>query len=100
PPAEDLSECFSLRAGYSTVDIMGHVNNARYVEWISDCFSIDEYQARRPAWLQINYLNEVKPGETVTLLRGERGEQPGCWYITGMNQVSGAKAFEAEFLWQ
>ncbi len=100
PAMDNLSECFTVQAGYSVVDLMGHVNNARYIDWISDCFSMDEYQAGRPAELQVNYLNEVKPGESVTLLRGERSDKPGCWYITGMNQTSGAKAFEAEILWK
>jgi medium-chain acyl-[acyl-carrier-protein] hydrolase len=99
-PVDQLSECFTVQAGYSMVDLMGHVNNARYIDWISDCFSVEEHQSHRPAELQINYLNEVKPGEAVTLLRGERSEKAGCWYITGMNKTSGAKAFEAEFFWK
>lgn len=97
---EDLCECYTQPVGYSAVDIMGHVNNARYVEWISDCFSIEEHQAHRPAWLQINYINEVKPGEQVSLQRGARQESPLTWYITGTNQNTGAKAFEAELGWQ
>jgi acyl-ACP thioesterase len=99
-PVDELSECFTVRAGYSVVDIMEHVNNARYIEWISDCFSIDEHQAWRPKALQINYLNEVKAGETIALLRGPRPEAQNSWYITGMNQSSGSKAFDAEISWE
>lgn len=98
--AEALSECFTLTAGYSNIDIMQHVNNCRYIEWISDCFSMEEHQARRPKSLQINFLNEIKPGETVTLLRGPRPENPNCWYITGSNQTNPSKAFEAEIIWE
>jgi medium-chain acyl-[acyl-carrier-protein] hydrolase len=97
---EKLTECFTVQAGYSMVDLMGHVNNARYIDWISDCFTVADYQAHLPAELQINYLNEVKPGEAVTLLRGQRQDQTNCWYITGINQTSSAKAFEAEFRWK
>ncbi len=97
---EGLTECFTVQAGYSAVDLMGHVNNARYIDWISDCFTFEEHQVCRPAELQINYLNEVKPGESVTLFRGQRRENTDCWYITGINQASSAKAFEAEFLWK
>jgi acyl-ACP thioesterase len=99
-PEEDLSPCHTLTVGYSALDIMGHTNNARYIEWISDCFSIEEHQAQRPAWLQINYLNEVKPGDTVQLLRGQRRDTPGLWYLCGINPASGVKAFEAEMCWQ
>ncbi len=100
PVVEALSECFTVRAGYSMVDLMGHVNNARYIDWISDCFPLADYQARQVDWLQINYLNEVRPGESVTLLRGQRPDDAQRWYITGMNQNSGAKAFEAEIQWR
>lgn len=99
-PVEALRECYTLHAGYSMVDIMGHVNNARYIDWISDCFGIDEYRARRCAWLQINFLNEVKPGETVLLQRGEHPDRPAVSYIAGTNQSTGARAFEAEMGWE
>lgn len=97
---ENLEPCYALTVGYSALDIMGHTNNARYIEWISDCFSIEEHQAQRPAWLQINYLNEVKPGETVQIMRGQRGEPSGLWYLCGINQATGVKAFEAEMCWE
>ena len=100
PPASDvLSECYTLQAGYSTIDLMGHVNNVRYIDWISDCFPIHEYEDRRPSWLQINYVNEIKPDEKVNLLRAPYPDNPNRWYITGMNQSSGAKAFEAAIEW-
>jgi acyl-ACP thioesterase len=96
---EALSECFTLQIGYSAVDVMEHVNNARYVEWISDCFSIAEHQERRLDWIQVNFLNEVLPGEKVTLLRGNHSSDPKAWYITAVNQSTGSKPFEAEVHW-
>lgn len=100
PAVEALNECMTVQAGYSIVDLMGHVNNVRYIDWISDCFPIEQHQARRIAWLQINYINEIKPGETVNLLRAPYPEDPHRWYITGTHQNSGAKAFEAALQWQ
>lgn len=99
-PEEALEPCHTITVGYSALDIMGHTNNARFVDWISDCYSIAEHQAGRPAWLQINYLNEVRPGETVQLLRGQRSGEPGVWYLCGIIQTSGVKAFEAEMCWK
>lgn len=99
-PDEELQSCCTLPVGYSSVDVMGHVNNARYIEWIGDCFSLDEHRANRPHWLQINYLNEVLPGEQVTLQRGLRSGSPRVWYIAGMNTSTGTRAFEAEMGWE
>jgi acyl-ACP thioesterase len=97
---DGLNDCFTIQAGYSMVDLMGHVNNVRYIDWICDCFPISEYQERKPGWLQINYNNEVKPGEGVCLQRAPYPTEPGSWYIAGTNQTSGAKAFEAKFHWE
>lgn len=99
PAVETVDECFSLRAGYSDVDIMGHVTNARYIDWISDCFSMDEHRQHKPGWLQINYLNEIKAGESVSLLRGQRPEDAKSWYLCGMNRSNNTRAFEAELHW-
>ncbi len=99
PAVDGLKECFSIQAGYSMADLMGHVNNVRYIDWISDCFPIAEYQDRRPSWLQVNYINEIMPGEKVRLLRAPYPDGNGRWYITGMNQTSGARAFEAVIQW-
>lgn len=99
-PDDELQSCCTLPVGYSSVDVMGHVNNARYIEWIGDCFSLDEHRSNRPHWLQINYLNEVLPGEQVTLQRGPRTGNPRVWYIAGINTITGARAFEAEMGWE
>jgi medium-chain acyl-[acyl-carrier-protein] hydrolase len=94
-----MQECMIVEARYSTVDLIGHVNNARYIDWVSDCFSFEEHQAGQLCWLQINYINEVRPGETVRLARGAYPENTNQWYITGTNQHTGQKAFEAALEW-
>jgi medium-chain acyl-[acyl-carrier-protein] hydrolase len=100
PAVEGLEEQFVTRAGYSTVDLMNHVNNARYIDWICDCFSFDEHTMLQPSWLQINYVNEVKPGEPVALLRGAYPGQENTWHIAGSNLATGLKAFEAAMAWE
>jgi hypothetical protein len=100
PPAEGLEDQMVTRAGYSTIDLMGHVNNARYIDWISDCFTFEEHLTKKLSWLQINYVNEVKPGEPVALQRGAYPGGLNTWYITGTNLVTGAKAFEAQVGWE
>jgi medium-chain acyl-[acyl-carrier-protein] hydrolase len=99
PPAVPLEERLVARADYSAVDLMGHVNNTRYIDWLSDCFSFTEHQAMQPAWLQINYINEVKPGEVVTIQRAPYPEPEHAWFLTGTNLTTGTKAFDAQIGW-
>ena len=65
---KDLAEKRTVQADYSMVDIMGHVNNTRYVDWVMDCFPFEHHRSHRLAWLQVNYNSEVLPGE----------QAPGC----------------------
>jgi medium-chain acyl-[acyl-carrier-protein] hydrolase len=99
-PGDDLPELLCTTAGYSAIDMMGHVNNARYVEWICDCFPIDHFKSHRIDWLQINYLNEVKPGDVLSTTAGPRPENPQEWVIKATNQTNANWAFEAAVRWQ
>jgi medium-chain acyl-[acyl-carrier-protein] hydrolase len=99
PAGEPLEEYMCVEARYSAVDLIGHVNNARYIDWVSDCFSFEEHQSRKLDWLQINYINEVKPGESVRLARAKYPDAAGGWYITGTNLKTSQKSFEAALQW-
>jgi acyl-ACP thioesterase len=55
------------RALYSDIDYNGHVNNTRYIQWIQDLIAPEILESACRAQLDINYLGEVKPGETVEL---------------------------------
>ncbi len=59
----DLQEQFCLAARASMLDLMGHVTSARYLEWVADCFPVAAYKDDALAWLQINFNQEVRPGE-------------------------------------
>lgn len=100
PTVEPLESILTTQASYSAVDLMGHVNNTRYVEWICDSFSFQEHQAGTIQSLQINYVNEVKPGETIALARAHLKNNANGWYVTGTNQSTGLKAFDAEIHWK
>ena len=66
-PREDLVKTSERTAGYSDVDYFGHVNNARYIQWIQDLIGMDVLSKAEEIRLDINYLGEVLPGNTVEL---------------------------------
>jgi acyl-ACP thioesterase len=55
------------KAAYSDIDYNGHVNNTRYIQWIQDTIEPGVLEAACQMRLDINYLSEVKFGETVEL---------------------------------
>lgn len=48
-----------FKVKYSDIDINGHVNSIRYIQWISDCFSLDCYRKCSVKRFEINYVNEM-----------------------------------------
>jgi medium-chain acyl-[acyl-carrier-protein] hydrolase len=97
---KDLVENRTVQADYSMVDIMGHVNNTRYVDWVMDCFPFEHHRRNRLAWLQVNYNSEVLPGDQVSLAAAQDKQDPSRWYVQGSSLESGSKAFEAAMGWQ
>ncbi len=95
-----LPEQYRARAAYSAVDQMGHVNNARYIEWIADCFPFDQYSGGGLDWLQVNFVNEVKPGEEVAIAAGPCDGPADQWAVQGTNLASGLLSFEASLAWK
>jgi acyl-ACP thioesterase len=92
------------RAAYSDIDFNGHMNNARYVEWIQDMSDRDSRPqaliSAKTMRLDINYLSEVKLGETLELWTAPlpAPEVPGgsAVSIEGRRSGSVQAAFRAE----
>ncbi len=107
----NLGAAGSRRAAYSDIDYNGHVNNARYVQWIQDMLDEQILEGTNRFRLDINYLAEIRPQETISLWLGSLGEldQPingislftpfevtEAWAFEGKHTDSGQSAFRAE----
>jgi medium-chain acyl-[acyl-carrier-protein] hydrolase len=57
--AVDGEEYDGFKVKYSDIDINGHVNSIRYIQWISDCFSLDCYRKCQVKRFEINYMTEM-----------------------------------------
>jgi medium-chain acyl-[acyl-carrier-protein] hydrolase len=93
-------ERLRMHAGYSTVDLVGHVNNSRYVEWICDAFPVQTFRQKRLDYLQINYEHEVLPGEDVSILVNPVSGESDVWTIEGHNLSNGTCAFLSLLRWK
>lgn len=57
----DSANTFTVK--YSEIDVNGHTNSLNYVQWISDCFSLDFYRKHYIRRFEINYLKEIVFGD-------------------------------------
>jgi len=94
---QEMYEMATFQARYSSLDLMGHVNNTHYIDWIFDCFRIDQIRGRKLDWLQINFSAEVKAEETVAVSVAEIPSREGSYSVVGTKQSSGIIAFDAQF---
>ncbi|HDL19573.1 MAG TPA: hypothetical protein ENH29_11000 [Bacteroidetes bacterium] len=80
-PLKKLPEISNSRAAasfevrFSDLDVNGHVNNVRYLEWIWDSFSPDFHRANFLREIEIHYLAEAFFSDKVSV-RNDIGEYP------------------------
>ncbi len=53
----EIANSFTVR--YSKIDVNNHANSLYYVQWISDCFSLDFYRNHTISRFEINFLKEL-----------------------------------------
>ena len=93
-------ERLRLRASYSAIDVVGHVNNARYIEWVCDAFPIDWHLSHQLEALQINYDREIHPEDEVIVKVISQDDQPGVFTLAGHNLTQNTESFTAAVSWK
>lgn len=82
--------------GCSDIDMNGHLNNSRYIDYIMDCFSMEDLKSYTPKAIQINYVNEALPGDTILLYREVDPDNPMNIYIEGVNEKENHVIFKCK----
>jgi acyl-ACP thioesterase len=90
-----LETAYRRIIGYSDVDFNGHLNNSKYVDFLMDCFPIESHMKSNIKSLEVNFINEVLPGETIVLYKDMSRRDENLFYIEGMNEDSSRIVFKA-----
>ena len=64
-----------FRVKYSHIDFNQHVNTMRYVEWVSNIFSLDHYKQFTISKFEMNFMSEILFDEEVSLYVKRSGDQ-------------------------
>jgi len=104
-----MTAAAQTRAQYNDLDYNGHVNNVSYVRWIENALERGLPERALRSRLDINYMNEVLPDETIALFSGgiepEAATHPAAppsfaGAFEGRKAEGGQTAFRAELrLW-
>ena len=52
---------------YTDLDVNGHMNNCRYLDWVADLLPSAFHEENHPTEITLCYLSEAKEGEKLTL---------------------------------
>jgi acyl-ACP thioesterase len=99
-PLPGIHAAYERKVFLSDLDVNDHVNNARYLEWIFDCYDDAYVRSHTLVFLQVNYVGETTLGDSVALSRGEDASSPGVHYIEGVSRKKGAKVVQALLGWE
>ena len=69
PRGVEAEPVYEHVVGYSDVDMVGHANNAMYMQWAMDAVEYGLASSRPLKEFTINFNKEIKAGEKVTLYR-------------------------------
>ena len=98
----NLTEKAKRRALYTDLDYNGHVNNVSYIRWIEDALSPGLPEKAQQMRLDINYMNEILPGEVTAILSAKIEDTAGDSFFGAFEgrKAQGETAFRAELrLW-
>ncbi|MDO4484727.1 MAG: thioesterase [Clostridia bacterium] len=74
---------------YTDLDVNGHVNNTKYMDWCCNALGIDAMREKQVKNFSINYNSEILPGQEV---RTELSVKDDAFSYTGFHQ--GVRCFD------
>jgi acyl-ACP thioesterase len=92
-PAEGLVKTLTIPVLYCDLDANAHVNNNRFIEWITNAFDADWYRSKRIHNLTVSFLNELQAGNTLEIRKAQT--RPDTWHIEGHNLHNGQVVFRS-----
>ena len=92
----ELTAVYERPVRYSDADYNSHTNNTRYLDYAMDCMDMDFHRHHQVRSVEINFVNESVPGDSITLCKAQAAgssEEPVI-YIEGKNARSGKTIFK------
>lgn len=79
---------YSVMSCISDIDVNGHINNTKYLEWAINSFSVKEFEQFSMESIVTNYLAEGFCEDQIEIKRGYNGEKS---FICSINSIANNK---------
>ncbi len=94
-PNGHLQLVYKKLIGYSDIDINGHLNNSKYIDYITDCFSMEKHGEYSVESIQVSYISEALAGDTIVFYKDISNLEDGSVYVEGVNETEDKVYFKA-----
>lgn len=93
-----LEEVYTKVIGYSDIDFNGHLNNSKYVDYMMDCFPVENHKNHSIQSIDITFNHEALPGDSITLYKDTSRLSENLIYIEGVNQTDKNVVFKSKLV--
>ena len=81
-PGEPVFQ-FEKIVSFSDIDYNNHLNNAKYLNYVSDCIDTETYNKNNIKVIEVNYANEAKLGDNLTLYKDTSKKSENIIFVEG-----------------
>lgn len=100
PDAENLEDVYEHQIRYSDLDLNQHVNNARYVELLLNCYPPEFHRNNRLRALTFSFQSESRYGDRLILARGADPQTANRHQIAARQAENDRAVFQALVDWE
>ena len=97
PVVNEKSRVYTQKINYSDIDLNQHVNNAKYIELLLDCFDSDFHKNHCMKSMTILFTSETKCGEKLEMSKGI--EDDNISYVEATNLDTQKVVFKSLVNW-
>jgi acyl-ACP thioesterase len=98
-PLDNLEQKYEREVMTNDLDVNYHVNNARYIDWVLDCFDPLFNVSNSIGNIQINYMDEAKHKDKIIINTSKHTDLNHIYYIEGINKDLRSVVFQALLEW-
>ena len=81
-PGEPIIQ-FEKTVSFSDIDYNNHLNNAKYLDYVSDSIGLDTFNNFDIKVIEVNYANEAKLGDNLTMYKDTSKGEENIIYVEG-----------------
>ena len=91
----ELLFVYNKKISYSDIDINGHMNNSKYIDFIADCFPMEKHCEYIVENMQVNYICEALAGDTISFYKDISRLESRIVYVEGVSAEKDKVYFKA-----